>query len=309
MNNITAIGEILYDIYSNEEKLGGAPFNFIYHINKLTGQGNFISRIGNDKRGNDLVLFLRSQNISADYIQFDNIHPTGIATPTLNEDKIPRWNLKTNCAYDFIESKSNIVDLINKNTDCLYFGTLAQRSAKSKVTIQSLLNKNVTCFCDLNIRQNFYSKEIIEKSLGAADILKLNDEEFKLVDGFPPDENFNFKSDILNLEEQEKAAFKLMQKFNIKLLCITLGENGAVLYKNNSSNYYKGSANRKEIIDTVGAGDAYSAILCIGYLRKWDIKKINKTASNFAYEIVKIKGALPKDDSIYKKFRELINDD
>jgi fructokinase len=308
MNKITAIGEILYDIYDDEEKLGGAPFNFIYHIIMLTGQGNFISRVGNDLQGNNIMYFLKSHNISTDYIQLDDDNPTGTAIPILNENKIPEWNICSDCAYDFIESKSNIKDLINKNTDCFYFGTLAQRGIKSRSTIQSLFNMEVIRFCDLNIRQNFYSREIIEESLRAADILKLNADEFKLVNGFGKDGEPYNKSGVLNFEEQEKAAFKLIQKFNIDLFCITLGEDGAVLYKNNNSSYYKTKTEPKKIVDTVGAGDAYSAILCIGYLKNWDIKKINEIASKFAYEIVKIKGALPEGESIYKNFRKMISD-
>jgi fructokinase len=156
---ITSIGEILFDVYNNYRKLGGAPFNFIYHIIKLTGEGNFISRIGEDTNGEDILNFLRKKSISPEYIQNDKEHPTGRATANLDENKIPHWVIEENCAYDFIEMKSSTEELIRK-TDCLYFGTLAQRNSVSRNTIQSLFRRRIKYFCDLNIRQNFFTKKL-----------------------------------------------------------------------------------------------------------------------------------------------------
>ncbi len=299
MNSITSIGEILFDIVGEEEKLGGAPFNFIYHVINLTGKGNFISRVGNDRLGKVILSFLESKNISSDYIQVDEEHSTGEAKAEMDSDKIPIWTIKSNTAYDFIELNNGITELIDKNTDCIYFGTLAQRMEKSRSTIQSLFDKNLKYFCDLNIRQDFYSKEIIEVSLNAANVVKLNLDELKLV--------YSLFIESSGLSSSlESAADYLIKKFNIELLCVTLGEEGASLYNGIDSCYYSVKINDNEIADTIGAGDAYAAILCIGYLNKWEIKKINRMACEFASEIVKIKGALPGDDLIYSEFRKEI---
>ena len=181
MKKITSIGEILFDVYGNQKKLGGAPFNFIYHIIKLTGQGNFVSRIGNDESGEKIRRILNEKKISDQFLQTDQTHKTGVAKTNLNNNKVPDFVIKENCAYDFINQTDDLLKVVNDQTDCLYFGTLAQRNETSRKTIQSLFDKRIKYFCDLNIRQKFYSKEIIEKSLYAADVLKLNEDELKLV--------------------------------------------------------------------------------------------------------------------------------
>ena len=173
MKNITSFGEILFDVYPGKKTLGGAPFNFIYHIKKLTGSGNFISRIGDDDLGKK-ILSLADSNKLGNYIQIDNEHLTGVANANLDKNKIPHWQIELNRAYDFIENNAAIESLVEKKSDCLYFGTLAQRNEKSRNTIRELFDKNIKYFCDLNIRQNFYSREIIESSLTASNAVKLN---------------------------------------------------------------------------------------------------------------------------------------
>ncbi len=294
MKKITAFGEVLFDVYPGLKKLGGAPFNFIYHIKKLTGSGNFISRIGGDENGDEIFWFMRSNFMSTRFIQIDNEHPTGAAIANLDENKIPNWKIAEACAYDFLEPEERLLELIENNTDCLYFGTLVQRCEKSKRTLRSLFGKKKKYFCDLNIRQNYYSKEIIEESLKASDVLKLNDDELKLVN----DLLIKSDADEINLAEI------IAEKYEIELVCITQGERGAIIYLGGKTDYQK--AETENVVDTVGAGDAYAAILCIGYLDGWDISKINKTACKFASDIVKIKGALPEDDSIYERFKKLI---
>lgn len=294
-NKITSIGEILFDVYPDEKKLGGAPFNFIYHIIKLTGSGHFISRIGNDNLGSNIKSFLLDNNINDKYIQTDKEHNTGIANANLDEMKIPHWKIEENAAYDFITKDDEIEKLINEYTGCLYFGTLAQRSEVSRHTIQSLFNKNIKYFCDLNIRQNYYSIGIIENCLKAADVLKLNYDELKLVN----DLLFNQKFEIIPL-----AKF-ISSKYKIDLVCITLGSDGAILVKDENINHYKIKADK--IVDTTGAGDAYAAVLCLGYLNNLSLSKINELACMFAVDITKIKGAIPHDDSFYKKLKDDFN--
>ena len=292
MKRITSFGEVLFDIYPDGRKLGGAPFNFIYHIKKITGNGNFISRIGNDLLGDEIFGFMRSNYMLTRFIQIDNDHPTGAAYANLDEHKVPHWKIAANCAYDFIEEDERLNNLIETGTDCLYFGTLVQRNEKSGKTLRSLFNKKKKLFCDLNIRQNFYSKEIIEESLKASNVLKLNDEEFTLLNNL-----------FLNQEGDEISLAKMISEiFEIDLVCITMGENGAIIYSGGKSNYQKSEV--PNVIDTVGAGDAYAAILCLGYLEGWEISRINKLALEFAAGIVGIQGALPQDDSFYQKYRE-----
>jgi len=291
MKNITSFGEILFDVYPGKKTLGGAPFNFIYHIKKLTGKGNFISRVGDDDFGKNILSLAHSCGLES-FIQIDKEHTTGTANANLDKNKIPHWQIELNRAYDFIENNSEIESLVEKKSDCLYFGTLAQRNEKSRNTIRKLFGKKIKYFCDLNIRQDFYSREIIETSLNAADAVKLNLEELDLV------------NDLLIKEKTgiEETAKQVLKKYNIQLLCITQGSGGAYLFKGYETDHCK--INIDKIVDTVGAGDAYAAILCLGFLEGWEISKLNNLASRFAARVVGFPGALPEDDSIYNEFKK-----
>jgi fructokinase len=297
MNRVTAVGEILFDIYPTSKKLGGAPLNFLYHVFKLTGQGNMVSRVGKDILGSNIFEFLNNNNLPVEYIQEDHLHPTGVASVSLNEKSEPTFTIDEERAYDFIEKTSLLEKLINEETDCLYFGTLAQRRNVSRETIQSLFGKNIKYFCDLNIRQKFYSKEIIETSLKAANILKVSASELKLLNDLFIKEDF----------ETEKTARKIITGFDIDFLAVTLGGEGSLIIKKEETNHYKSKP--VEIIDTVGAGDAFASIFCIGCLQNWELDKINKLANDFASELCKINGALPRTDEIYEMMRKRIENE
>ncbi|MGD1006063.1 MAG: PfkB family carbohydrate kinase [Ignavibacteriaceae bacterium] len=294
MKRITSFGEILFDVYPGVNTLGGAPFNFIYHIKKLTGNGNFISTVGDDNFGKEILNFLKLNAISSDYVAIDKNHPTGIANANLDKNKIPHWEIKPGCAYDFIETSDKIINLIEEKTDCLYFGTLVQRSDISRNTLNTLFEKKIKYFCDLNFRQGFFNIDIINTSLNTAHILKLNNDELKVINELLLKQDY----DEVNLAEL------LSEKFDIEIVCITLGDKGAILYKNGTVDHYK--ADVENVVDTVGAGDAFASVLCLGYLYEWNISKINRIASEFAAAIVQIKGALPKEEGIYEIFKEKI---
>jgi len=296
MHHISSIGEVLFDIYPERKTLGGAPFNFIYHIIGLTGGGNFISRIGKDEKGKNILAFMKTNSISAKYIQIDSEYPTGESVAKLDNMKIPSWEIKRETAYDFIEMNQEIESLIKHKTDCLYFGTLAQRGVRTRQTVHRCFNRNLKYFCDLNIRQSFYTKELIKECLEACNVLKLNVEELRLVSTL-----------LLNKASgMDETPRMLLNEYNIDQLCVTHGEEGAVIYEGGRKNNYK--LTTENIVDTVGAGDAYAAILCLGYLNNWEIEKTNKIASEFAGEIVKINGALPDGPDLYNKFKQIINE-
>lgn len=294
MKKIAAFGEILFDIYPDSKKLGGAPLNFIYHINKLIGKGRIISRVGNDLLCREAIKFLSSQGLSTGTIQIDSKHLTGAAMVSLNENGVPTFRIEENRAYDFINIDDNIKSLVENETGCLYFGTLAQRNHVSRATLQSLFNKEIKYFCDVNIRQNFYTHEILTESLKAAHAVKLNLEELELINKIFIDEEFNLN----------KSSKMLMEKFSIELLAVTKGADGSVLFRGEETNDYKYEV--QNVIDTVGAGDAFASIFCIGYLNDWELKRINKLANEFAAEICLINGALPKDDKIYERYKREI---
>ncbi|RPI61500.1 MAG: carbohydrate kinase [Ignavibacteriales bacterium] len=292
--NITSIGEILFDIYPNHKRLGGAPLNFIYHVKKLTDNGNIISRVGKDVLGNKAVNDLKHSGLSFEYIQHDNLHPTGMAIVHLDDSGIPNFKIDTDSAYDFIEMNDENENLIIADTDCLYFGTLAQRSELSRKTIQSFFNRGLKYFADLNLRQNYYDEEVLSASLKAADFIKVNYEEMHIL------------NDIILQSEYhtEKVAYELMEKFEINMIAVTRGKDGSSIFENGKR--YDHSNVDVKVVDTTGAGDAFAAVLCVGYLHGLEIPYINKLANDFASEICQFEGALPKYDRIYESFRELM---
>ena len=290
--NITSIGEILFDMYPNHKRLGGAPLNFIYHVKKLTGSGNIISRVGKDVLGNKVINDLNHAGISTDFIQHDTLHPTGIAKVGLDENGNPDFKIDIERAFDFIELTEENENLINTETDCLYFGTLAQRSEVSRQTIQAFYSRGLKYFADINLRQNFYDEDILRTTLEAADFIKTNYDEMHVL------------NDIFIRSEYstEKVALELMEKFNLNMMAVTRGKDGASIFENGKK--FNHTNVETKVIDTTGAGDAFSAMLCIGYLYGFEIPYINKLANDFAYDICQYEGALPKNDRVYESFRE-----
>lgn len=290
--NITSIGEILFDIYPGHKKLGGAPLNFIYHIKKLTDYGNIISRVGKDVLGDKVLKELKTSGFSTEYIQVDHKHPTGMALVSVDQDGVPSFKIEKDCAYDFIEEDDKNYNLVSTETDCLYFGTLAQRSEITRKTVQSFYKKGIKYFSDLNLRQNYFNEDILRESLSAADFIKVNYDEMHVLNDFLLQAEYN----------TEKVAYELMEKFDIQLIAVTRGKDGSSLFENGKRFDY--SHVDLEVVDTTGAGDAFSAILCIGYLQGQENTFINKLANEFASEVCKFEGALPKSDRIYESFRK-----
>jgi fructokinase len=290
--NILSIGEILFDIYPNKKKLGGAPLNYIYHINKLLGSGTIISRVGKDHLGKIVFDQLNKFNLNTSFIQEDTLHPTGIAKVTFDKEGNPDFEIDTDRAFDYLESSNELDELVKKEIDCFYFGSLAQRAEPSRQTIQSCFGKKgIKYFFDLNLRNSFYNEEIIIKSLQAADVLKVNYKEINELNDLITQIPFN----------TEKVAFDIMEQFNISLLAVTRGKDGATLFENGKRFDYANPS--VKILDSTGAGDAFSAILSLGYMQGIEPFRINKLANDFALEVCMIEGALLKDEIIYEKFK------
>lgn len=290
---VTSIGEILWDIYPDQKRLGGAPFNFIYHIWKILGKANFISSVGNDPLGMKIKHYLTETGFEHKYIAIDNSHQTGFVNVRIDENKNPVFTISTESSYDYITLNESTEQIINES-DLIYFGTLSQRNHVTRNTIESLFLYKKKFFCDLNLRHDFFTKEMIETALHESHVLKLNEHELEIL-----------KTILILDGDSNRAIEQINHKFNIELICVTMGENGALLYDGNIFDYYK-TTNTK-IVDTLGAGDAYAAILCIGYLLNKPINEINKLANEFAGEICGISGALPKDDSVYNKYKNQLN--
>lgn len=290
---ITAIGEILYDIYPDQKRLGGAPFNFIYHIWKLLGKANFISSVGDDENGKEILKRLSEIDFPTSHIAIDPTRPTGTVNVTLDKNKTPRFEMNGYNCFDYfvLDEKSSM--LIEKETDILYFGTFGQRNETARSTIQSTFGKKLKYFCDLNLRHEFFTKEMITESLRTSNVVKINSSELEQIKNY-----FN-----LTLENNT-AVLEIIDRFGIDLISVTMGNEGAIISDGKQINYYKSKP--VEVIDTLGAGDAYSAILCLGYLYKMDLGELNKVANEFALDVCMTSGALP-DNSVYEKYKPIFS--
>ncbi len=292
MKNITVVGEVLFDSYPSYKKLGGAPFNFAYHINKLVGKVNLISAVGNDDEGIEIINFMKQSCMDTNNIQINN-YSTGLVKVNLNDEKIPSFEILENSAYDFIE-----FDAIKNSNDneLFYFGTLALRNRTSRETIQRLLQNQSKVFYDVNLRQNYFNKEILLHSLNNAVIVKMNNEELEIILNL-------FQIEKSNLFEQK--ALKVKNHFGIDILIITLGKDGSILFGDKIS-YQNKKVN--SVTDTVGAGDAYSAMFVAAMLKNKNLDLCNKFGVEFAADICQVEGAVPSDDKIYTTYLEKLNE-
>lgn len=280
--NIVAIGELLWDVLPSGKKLGGAPSNFIYHCSKSGSKSFLLSAVGKDKLGNDAISQMKDKNIDSNYIQI-NDKRTSTVEIKISDAGVPTYNILDDVAWDYIQINKENKILINK-ADILYFGTLAQRNSYSKRTITKLLsgfkNKKLVVY-DLNLRKNYYSKKIIFDSIHNSNILKLNLEELKILT--------NLKISVK--ETKEKQLEYLLKKFDLKLIALTMGEKGSMLVTKSEISYLP--AIDVKIIDTVGAGDAFTASAVISFANGINLNQIHHKAIEIASFVCSKNGGMP----------------
>ena len=285
---IVGIGEILWDLYPSGKRLGGAPANFAYHISALGHNGIVVSRVGDDYLGKEIINFLLRNNLESGYIQVDKIRPTGTVEVKIDKDNQPNYFIKENVAWDFLGWRKNFFEL-SKKADAICFGTISQRNKATRKTILNFLkaaNNNTVKVFDINLRQNFYNKQVFEESLTLATILKLNDFELKII------------RDLLNINagysEEESCNF-LINKYKLNLVCLTKGEEGSILV--NEHSVCRSPAYPYEAINRVGAGDAFTAAVIVNYLKKYSLKIISERANRLASWVTSKEEAMPIYDT------------
>ncbi|HSO87630.1 MAG TPA: carbohydrate kinase [Draconibacterium sp.] len=284
MNNkpiVAGIGELLWDVLPTGKQIGGAPCNFAYHAMQAGCESVVISAVGNDQPGDELLSSLAGLNINCDLIQ-RNGFPTGTVTVTLNEKGQPQYVIHENVAWDNIELNPKTESKI-KELDAICFGSLGQRNTVSAATIQRVL-KAVKPDClkvfDINLRQHFYSSEIITKSLEFTDVLKLNDEELPVL------------SELLALTGEVEIQLKqLLSSFDLRYVVYTMGEKGSKVINNKEFSFLESP--KVVVADTVGAGDSFTAVLISGLLKGVPLTKVHETATRTAAYVCTQKGATP----------------
>lgn len=298
---IWVIGEYLMDLFPGYQRPGGAPFNFAFHLSKMGLQVRLISRVGRDHTGEKLIEYASRQGLNLSHIQIDGNHGTGRVNVTLDKRGIPDFHIVPETAYDFID----FADLLRDDTpiELVYFGTLIQRTKAGRERLDvflSAIGKRCRLFCDLNLRPGCYSDQVILDSLKRADILKLNDGELETIRGVLGDHR---KNDLF--------LKNLSERFHIETIAVTRGEKGSLLY--HQGHFQTISADeldqKRPVTDTVGAGDAYAAVLAFGCLHGWPSSIILRKASRLASEICSVPGAIPEDDRVYIGITEPIREE
>ena len=285
--NIIGLGEILWDVLPDGKQLGGAPANFAYVSNALGNRGIVLSRVGDDEFGREILDALNTKNLSSAHLQIDIEKLTGIVKVKL-ENGQPSYEILENVAWDFLEFSDDWREL-SKNCNAVCFGSLAQRSAVSHITICEFVaqtNSNCLRIFDVNLRQKYFSDEILRESFKLANIVKINHEELPLIC-----EKFEI-SDANQIENVKK----LREMFDLKLLCLTRGANGSLLVTENEHDENDGI--KIEIADTIGAGDSFTAAMTHGILRGWNLKEINMFANKIGAFVASNTGAMPSFKSL-----------
>lgn len=274
------LGEMLWDLFPNVNKLGGAPANFAFHLNSLGVESYPVSSIGDDQLGREILTVIKSKSLSTKYLRTNSNYPTGTVEIELNDSGIPTYNIIENVAWDYIKMSNDLVE-IAKLCNVVCFGSLAQRSVVSKKTINDFLestSKSCIRIFDINLRQNYYTDQIIESSLQRSNVCKLNDDELQIV------------SSMLGYSgSEESLASEMMRNFSLNVLALTKGSDGSILFMND--NVSKMKTNQIDIADTVGAGDAFAAGIAFGLLNQFNIERMHNIANNLASFVCSKQGA------------------
>ena len=285
MNNIVVgMGEALWDVLPEGKKLGGAPANFAYHVSQFGLPSCVVSAVGNDKLGTEILDNFREK-------QLNNLvetvpYPTGTVQVTLDAEGVPCYEIKEGVAWDNIPY-SAAIDELARHTRAVCFGSLAQRSIVSRNTINRFLDtmpdgEGQLKIFDINLRQNFYTKEVLCQPMQKCNILKINDEELVTISrmfGYP------------GIDLQDKC-WILLGKYDLKMLILTCGVNGSYVFTPGHVSFQE--TPKVEVADTVGAGDSFTAAFVSGVLRGMPIEEAHRLAVYTSAYVCTQNGAMPQ---------------
>jgi fructokinase len=282
MPTILGLGEILWDLLPGGKQLGGATANFAFHAHALGAQAVPVSRIGNDPLGEEILDRLSCLGLPLSGIQVDSAAPTGTVEVELLDGGQHRFTIHENVAWDRIEADGPALALAAR-ADAVCFGTLAQRCQASRSGILALIAAvppEALQIFDINLRQHYFSRDVILHSLEIADVLKINDEELPVV------------AQMLALRGAETDQLaQLADRYSLRMAALTRGERGSVLLAGDRISEAEGIT--VEVVDTIGAGDAFTAAMALGWLAGWDLDTINRRANAVASYVCTQSGATP----------------
>ncbi|NYI25652.1 carbohydrate kinase family protein [Aeriscardovia aeriphila] len=277
---VLSVGEILWDMLPAGKRAGGAPTNFVYHATMNGGDGYAISAVGNDQLGDELAGEVHSHHISA--ILQHNSYPTGTTHAKLDKEGVPQWSITQNVAWDHIRLNHDLSDMVS-GADAVCFGTLALRNPESRETILSLLHDckpSAIRYFDINIREQYYSKELIQELLELSSVFKINDDELEIL------------RPMFNLPEGDEEACKwFINTYSLDYVILTAGAKYSIVAsKTELSKFY---TPKVPVVDTVGAGDAFSGVFTMGILEGRSLREAHRAAVNTAAYVCTQNGAWP----------------
>lgn len=284
MNEIVVgMGEALWDVLPKGKKIGGAPANFAYHVSQFGLPSCVVSAIGNDALGKEIIENFTSKGL--DQLIAEVPYPTGTVQVEIDQTGIPLYDIKENVAWDNIPYTEHL-DALAKRTKAVCFGSLAQRNVVSRETINHFLDTmpkddDSLIVFDVNLRQGFYNKEILCKSMQNCNILKINDEELITVSrmfGYP------------GIDLQDKC-WILLGKYNLKMLILTCGINGSYVFTPGNVSFQP--TPKVEVADTVGAGDSFTAAFIASILKGKSVTEAHSIAVKTSAFVCTQKGAMP----------------
>lgn len=279
---ITGIGELLWDILPETKVPGGAPANFAIHARKLGAKATVISAIGNDTNGQNILDFLAKKGINTSHIS-TTPSPTGTVNVIIDKLGKPDYTIAEDSAWDHIPLSEKALELAGK-CHAVCFGSLAQRNKTSRKSIELFLraaSSNCLKIFDINLRKSYYTPEIITNSLELANVVKLNDEELFVL------------QKLLGLPQHtEQALQELTERFDLNHIALTLGAQGSIMANREQLHHQPGIKNIA-IRDTIGAGDSFTAAMCMGLLHNIPLAAINKLSGSIAAFVCTEPGATP----------------
>lgn len=281
---VVGMGEALWDMLPEGRKLGGAPANFAYHVSQFGLDSRVVSAVGDDELGNEILANFAEKQLDC---QIEKVaYPTGTVQVTLDEKGVPCYEIKEGVAWDNIPYTPALENLA-KQTHAVCFGSLAQRNAVSRETINRFIDQmpedeNVLKIFDINLRQHFYSKELIEASLKKSNVLKINDEELVVVG-----EMFG----LADIDFQDKC-WILLAKYNLKMLILTCGTEGSYVFTPGEVSFLE--TPQVQVADTVGAGDSFTGAFVAAILSGKTVKDAHRLAVDVSAFVCTQNGAMPE---------------
>lgn len=279
---IVGIGELLWDVFPEGKQLGGAPVNFAYHTAQFGFNCIGVSALGNDQLGDEIIELLQQKKVNTLTARVE--FPTGTVQVKIDAKGVPTYEIKKNVAWDNIPW-SDELQKIAEQTVAVCFGALAQRNEVSRASINRFLDtmpsENTYKIFDINLRQNFYTKDNIESSLQKCNVLKMNDEELMVV----------AKMFDCTAQNAEKDCRKLLSDFDLKMLILTCGTEGSYVFSKEGTSFIE--TPKVKVADTVGAGDSFAAAFCASILEGKSISKSHKKAVEVSAFVCTQNGAMP----------------